>query len=146
MENRVVLRYVGENPNGSTAAIAGITNDAGNVVGMMPHPERVIDSAVGNNRGAKVFESACSECHDLGEFTTGFMDSWDGATVYPLFESLRLSMPEDNPSSLKNREYVDVIAYLFSSNGLPAGDAEMESDDAALQEILIEGPFGSDGR
>ena len=57
MENRVVLRYVGENPNGSTAAIAGIMNEAGNVVGMMPHPERVIDSAVGNNRGAKVFES-----------------------------------------------------------------------------------------
>ncbi len=57
VENRVVLRYVGENPNGSTAAIAGIMNQAGNVVGMMPHPERVIDSAVGNNRGAKVFES-----------------------------------------------------------------------------------------
>ncbi len=57
VENRVVLRYVGENPNGSTAAIAGIMNQGGNVVGMMPHPERVIDSAVGNNRGAKVFES-----------------------------------------------------------------------------------------
>jgi len=57
VDNRVVLRYVGENPNGSTAAIAGISNEVGNIVGMMPHPERVIDSAVGNNRGAKVFES-----------------------------------------------------------------------------------------
>lgn len=118
---------------------------SGSAQGGMRSVQEGVYSEVQAQRGAKVFESVCSECHDLEEFTTGFMDSWDGATVYPFLDSLRLSMPEDNPSSLKNREYVDVIAYLFSSNGLPAGDAEMESDEAALQEILIEGPFGSDG-
>jgi phosphoribosylformylglycinamidine synthase subunit PurQ / glutaminase len=56
-QRRVVLRYVDHNPNGSTADIAGIVNAEGNVVGMMPHPERVIDAAVGNTQGAKVFES-----------------------------------------------------------------------------------------
>jgi phosphoribosylformylglycinamidine synthase len=45
--NRVVARYVGENPNGSRNLIAGITNERGNVVGLMPHPEHAIDSLTG---------------------------------------------------------------------------------------------------
>jgi phosphoribosylformylglycinamidine synthase len=64
-ENRVVLRYVGPvrddcpdgNPNGSTHAIAGIVNRAGNVFGLMPHPERASDPAVTITDGAGVFRS-----------------------------------------------------------------------------------------
>jgi phosphoribosylformylglycinamidine synthase I len=44
---RVVFRYLGENPNGALNDIAGITNDAGNVVGLMPHPEHAIDDLTG---------------------------------------------------------------------------------------------------
>ncbi|MDX8030016.1 phosphoribosylformylglycinamidine synthase subunit PurQ [Lentzea sp. BCCO 10_0856] len=46
-DNRVVFRYVGENPNGSRNNIAGITNARGNVVGLMPHPEHAIDALTG---------------------------------------------------------------------------------------------------
>ncbi len=64
-ENRVVFRYVnaageaaaGGNPNGSLANIAGIVNRAGNVVGMMPHPERAVESALGLADGAALFHS-----------------------------------------------------------------------------------------
>ena len=45
--NRIIARYVGENPNGSRNLIAGITNERGNVVGLMPHPEHAIDSLTG---------------------------------------------------------------------------------------------------
>ncbi len=45
--NQIVARYVGENPNGSRNLIAGITNERGNVVGLMPHPEHAIDSLTG---------------------------------------------------------------------------------------------------
>jgi phosphoribosylformylglycinamidine synthase subunit PurQ / glutaminase len=45
--NRIVFRYVGENPNGSRNNIAGITNARGNVVGLMPHPEHAIDALTG---------------------------------------------------------------------------------------------------
>jgi phosphoribosylformylglycinamidine synthase len=44
---RIIARYVGENPNGSRNLIAGITNERGNVVGLMPHPEHAIDSLTG---------------------------------------------------------------------------------------------------
>ncbi len=46
-EGRVVFRYAGSNPNGSLRDIAGITNEAGNVVGLMPHPEHATDPLVG---------------------------------------------------------------------------------------------------
>ena len=46
-EGRVVARYVGENPNGSRNLIAGITNDRGNIVGLMPHPEHAIEELCG---------------------------------------------------------------------------------------------------
>ncbi len=46
-EGRVVARYLERNPNGSQRDIAGITNEAGNVVGLMPHPEHAIDPLTG---------------------------------------------------------------------------------------------------
>ena len=56
-EGRVVLRYVGENPNGSVNDIAGVTNTARNVVGLMPHPERRNAAALGGDDGARFFLS-----------------------------------------------------------------------------------------
>jgi len=46
-QGRVVVRYVGDNPNGSYRAIAGITNERGNVVGLMPHPEHAVEELTG---------------------------------------------------------------------------------------------------
>jgi phosphoribosylformylglycinamidine synthase len=46
-ENRIVARYMDLNPNGSMNDIAGITNEAGNVVGLMPHPEHAVESLTG---------------------------------------------------------------------------------------------------
>lgn len=64
-EGRVVFRYTGApanadaswSPNGSARAIAGIINERGNVLGMMPHPERAVDPLLGSNDGLGVFES-----------------------------------------------------------------------------------------
>ena len=55
-DERVVLRYV-DNPNGSIDDIAGITNRAGNVVGLMPHPERATDALVGGTDGTLLLAS-----------------------------------------------------------------------------------------
>ena len=55
-EGRVVFRYL-DNPNGSARDIAGIINERGNVMGMMPHPERASDPALGRTGGAAVFQS-----------------------------------------------------------------------------------------
>lgn len=54
---QILFRYAGKNPNGSLADIAGITNKAGNVLGMMPHPERAVFDWMGSKDGARVFTS-----------------------------------------------------------------------------------------
>lgn len=58
-EGRVVFRYVGVNPNGSLRDIAGITNERGNVVGLMPHPEHAVEDLTGpGTDGLALFTSA----------------------------------------------------------------------------------------
>jgi phosphoribosylformylglycinamidine synthase I len=64
-EGRVLFRYVDEsgrataaaNPNGSVRNIAGIVNERGNVLGMMPHPERAVDPLLGSTAGVGLFRS-----------------------------------------------------------------------------------------
>ena len=55
-DDRVVLRYV-DNPNGSLDDIAGICNEEGNVVGLMPHPERAIEALIGSDDGVGLLRS-----------------------------------------------------------------------------------------
>jgi phosphoribosylformylglycinamidine synthase len=58
-EDRIVVRYV-DNPNGSLDDIAGICNEARNVVGLMPHPERASDAVLGSSDGVVLLESLLS--------------------------------------------------------------------------------------
>jgi phosphoribosylformylglycinamidine synthase subunit PurQ / glutaminase len=62
---QVVLRYApGENPNGSARDVAGVCNEAGNVMGLMPHPEHAVDELVGGSAdGLKLFASAAVLSH-----------------------------------------------------------------------------------
>jgi len=56
--NQIIFRYAGDsNPNGSILNIAGISNKAGNVVGMMPHPERAVNEILGSADGKRMFTS-----------------------------------------------------------------------------------------
>jgi len=60
-EGRVIARYVGDNPNGSLRGIAGISNERGNVVGLMPHPEHAVENLCGpGTDGLGFFTSALS--------------------------------------------------------------------------------------
>jgi len=55
---QVAYRYApGQNPNGSARDIAGVRNEAGNVVGLMPHPEHAVDPLTGSTDGLRVFEA-----------------------------------------------------------------------------------------
>ena len=61
-EGRVVFRYAGDNPNGSYRGIAGITNERGNVVGLMPHPEHAVEPGYGpSTDGLAFFTSVLSQ-------------------------------------------------------------------------------------
>lgn len=55
-EDRITFRYV-DNPNGSARSIAGVTDETGRILGMMPHPDRAFEADLGSADGAKVFRS-----------------------------------------------------------------------------------------
>lgn len=71
---RIVFRYVAPdgtavpaaNPNGSAENIAGIVNESGNVIGMMPHPERASESVLGSDDGLRIFESMVEYARTVG--------------------------------------------------------------------------------
>jgi phosphoribosylformylglycinamidine synthase I len=54
---QILFRYDGDNPNGSVAAVAGVINREGNVMGLMPHPEHAVDPLLGSHDGALILES-----------------------------------------------------------------------------------------
>ena len=69
---QIAFRYCDEagavtpdaNPNGSLANIAGVTNEAGNVLGLMPHPERVVEEALGGTDGLRILRSIDEALHE----------------------------------------------------------------------------------
>ncbi|MDQ0254068.1 phosphoribosylformylglycinamidine synthase [Evansella vedderi] len=67
--NQILFSYK-DDINGSVNSIAGITNEAGNVLGMMPHPERAVDSLLGSNDGLTLFKSILSHWRERNAITS----------------------------------------------------------------------------
>ena len=65
-KKQIVFRYHGENPNGSALNIAGVINEAGNVMGMMPHPEHAVDPLLGSPDGALILASLADAARERG--------------------------------------------------------------------------------
>lgn len=99
-------------------------------------------------RGSALYSENCSECHapNLGGSEAGpglagayFDFRWKGKTVGELFAYAKTNMPLNRPGSLRDGQYIDIIAHILGANGYPAGESELQPDPAALQGIAIEG-------
>ena len=62
--DQIVLRYAGDNPNGSVADVAAVVNADGNVMGLMPHPEHAVDPLLGSGDGAMILASLVDAARD----------------------------------------------------------------------------------
>ena len=90
-------------------------------------------------RGKTLFEDTCTACHDTARFTGDtFLEPWAGKPLKDVFDVASGTMPEDNPASLKQQEYGDILAYFLHLNAFPAGDTELAGNAAAMATILIE--------
>lgn len=97
-------------------------------------------------RGEAAFRAYCAGCHHPDQFVgPAFLSGWDGRPMAELFDTVRETMPQDNPGSLRREDYVDVLAYLLQLNGLPEGKAELPTEDAALKQVIMEGPVETKG-
>lgn len=90
-------------------------------------------------RGKKLFESKCTTCHDTARFTGDvFLDAWDGKPLKDVWDIASGTMPEDNPGSLQQQEYGDILAFFLSLNQFPTGDTELKGEASAMAAIKIE--------
>ena len=104
-------------------------------------------------RGQTVYPGACGTCHgrrlngapdDPDMVSTPplarakFLRTWEGRSLAALFEYTRATMPENNPGSLTDEEYIDVIAHMLSVSGIPTGDDALEPDPHSLARVVIE--------
>ncbi len=88
-------------------------------------------------RGKESYKAACSGCHALDFYQGAVMKAWEGAPLFNLYEVVATTMPQNNPGSLKRREYLDLLAYILSLNDMPAGREELSEPPEGLKKILI---------
>lgn len=98
-------------------------------------------------RGGLLYATECAPCHgselEGGETAPPlegreFVWKWNGLTVGDLFERLRVSMPQDGPSRVSRTQKADILAYLFSRNKFPVGEADLASRTAWLNQIRFD--------
>jgi mono/diheme cytochrome c family protein len=98
-------------------------------------------------RGKSLYGKECASCHGTALDGSGtapplagpdFKNNWNGQTADDLFEKMQTSMPADQPGRLSREQNADILAFLLSSNGFPAGQKELPTDAAVLQKIRFE--------
>jgi len=130
----VTLAVLGAAALGLAAALAAQTGRRTVRDGVFSTPQA--------ERGARVFESICTNCHEIAEFTGvgAYLEEVEGESLWETFDFVSSEMPEDDPGSLRLEEYAAVLAYIFSVYGLPSGDADLAADQESLEAITIVGP------
>ncbi len=69
--------------------------------------------------------------------TDPFLRNWEGRTIAVLYLFDRETMPQDNPASLTDQEYIDIIAFMLAQSGLPTGDEELTTNLEVLDDLVI---------
>jgi mono/diheme cytochrome c family protein len=92
-------------------------------------------------KGKTSYNNQCSTCHEgggMGPALKGseFLGSWENKTVRSLYSRILTTMPSDAPGTLSEQEVLDIVAYLISTNGFPAGEKAFEKPDE-LNDITI---------
>src|ERR1035437_10560729 len=66
------------------------------------------------SRGESIYTGLCLYCHDEWDHTgAAFKQNWDTRTAFDLFETIRTTMPYDNPGNLPREDYASIVAYLI---------------------------------
>lgn len=85
--------------------------------------------------GRKLYEKHCIQCHERQYFGR-VLGGWRGERLSELFLLMSGIMPEGAPGSLSEREYLDILAYMLSLNGFPAGEKALVAEELGGIRIL----------
>lgn len=89
-------------------------------------------------RGQRVFQTVCSECHESSDWQDqAFLDRWNEDSVFRLWYYIFERMPHGNPMTLSRVQVTDALTYIFQLNGLPTGPTELGTDDDSIDDHWI---------
>lgn len=90
-------------------------------------------------RGADLFDLTCGDCHASSEFSDEvFTETWGDRSAYSFYRNISQTMPDDNPGSLEEQVYYDVVAYVLKINGHAAGPTELNSETPNLRDVKLD--------
>ena len=123
--------------------IVGVMPGAGLAQSSKPNGQRSTGQGVYSReqwmRGRDVYAGLCAGCHPaITHVGPMFTTSWAGKKLSDLFGFLRERMPKNDPGSLSEQDYVDVMSYMLRLNGMPAGVEELPPDSVSLTKIRID--------
>ena len=120
----------------SSAGARMIRSTAANLPAATYHPAQA-------EQGEAVFRRSCGICHPTAEFVgQRFVESWNDRRLFDFYALVHSTMPLNDPGSLKDDEYLAVLAYLLKANGAAAGRDSLRPDTTALrgQKIAVRLP------
>lgn len=88
--------------------------------------------------GQRVYDASCSVCHRMS-FYRDTLRKWNDRPLVDFFYSILGDMPMDNPGSLSDSDYTEVIAYILSENGFPTGSTALDPNNG-MEQINIVSP------
>ena len=95
-------------------------------------------SPVQAEHGEAVFRRACATCHPSTELVgQQFVERWNGRRLFDFYALVRSTMPLNDPGSLKDHEYLGVLAFLLKANHAAAGTDSLRPDTTALRRHRI---------
>lgn len=110
--------------------------------GVSAQPETILDGVYTEEQaalGQPIFEQRCSSCHNA-DFYENSLSNRNNQPLAYLFEEILVNMPADMPSSLMDHEYEQVLAYILSLVGYPAGEEELSYASGTMFDIKIAPP------
>jgi mono/diheme cytochrome c family protein len=90
--------------------------------------------------GKRLYRKHCMSCHE-GEYFGPVLLAWQGEPLSSFFEVMTSAMPENDPGSLAQDQYTDLLAYVLKVSDYPQGQRELDPVSVDFSKILIEKPL-----
>lgn len=131
-----------------------LTVGAADVAGQSRSTWDSVFSKAQAGRGGQLYQFECASCHgpQLGGIDAApplvggrFASNWNGVLIADMVDRIRISMPQNAPGKLNRQQVTDVLAYILSRNGFPAGEKDLPRQAGFQRDIAYSAYRGEDG-
>jgi mono/diheme cytochrome c family protein len=90
--------------------------------------------------GKRLYKKYCKSCHE-GNYFGPVLLAWQGEQLASFFDVMKSAMPENDPGSLEQEQYTDLLAYILKISGYPQDNRSLDPGRSEFSSIVIEAPL-----